>query len=973
MSSSPRLTYADSTRPPPDASNDARAPAPPIPLVPLDANAALREAAARIAQLGGWEYDAITRRVLWSDEVCAIHELPPGTSPTTDEALAHIAPEWRTSIGDLSDACLRYGTPFDEELRIVTASGRKVWVRAVGEPVFGAGGEITGVRGALQDITEKRRAQDDARRLAARLTATLESITDAFYTLDREWRFTYMNAQAERLFGRPRDELMGKVIWDEYPALRGKSGYHELLRAMRENRTVSFEKFHAHTQVWSAVRVYPSEEGLTVCFRDITRERRTQQSLEQSEERFRIIARSTTDTIWDWDIAQNKTWRSDNVQTLFGYAQEDFQGSMNTWANRIHLDDRARVLAHLDAALESADDNWMDEYRFIRKNGSTAYVLDRGFIMRDQDGRATRMVGAVVDLTQRRETEARIREQASLLDKAKDAIVVRGIDNRVRYWNKGAERLYGWTVEEAVGRSVEELLYHDPAIVRDATRRVLETGEWSGEITEHHKDGTALAVEVQWTLMRDENGRPESIFAIKTDISRRKAAERRIAHLAFHDPLTQLPNRQLLLERLERAMAVSARNGAFNALFFIDLDNFKTLNDTLGHTVGDRLLQQVAERLRACVGAADTVARFGGDEYVLLLEALGASLEEASARASAAGELILDSLNQPYQLGEYQHCSTPSIGITLFSDSQNEGADTGTLLMQADLAMYQAKAAGRNAMRFFVPAMQEAAAARMSTEAELRRALRDDEFELHYQPQVDRDGRIAGVEALLRWRHPARGLVAPTEFVPLAEETGLILALGERVMNAACRQLAAWASDPYMAALEVSINVSARQFHHPDFAELVLEALARSGANSRRLKLELTETVLLDHVEDTIGRMQFLKTRGLSFALDDFGTGYSSLTYLKRLPLDVLKIDRSFVQDLLDDRSDAVIARTIVALGCNLGLRVVAEGVENERQRDFLFQVGCDAYQGFLCTQPVPASDISAFVKAWQQGVRGIG
>ncbi|KMZ12189.1 diguanylate cyclase/phosphodiesterase (GGDEF & EAL domain) with PAS/PAC sensor(s) [Candidatus Burkholderia humilis] len=317
------------------------------------------------------------------------------------------------------------------------------------------------------------------------------------------------------------------------------------------------------------MRAYPSEEGLTVSFRDITRERRTQQSLEQSEEHFRIIARSTTDTIWDWDIAANKTWRSDNVQTLFGYAQEDFQGSMNTWANRIHLDDCARVLAHLDTALDSADDNWMDEYRFIRKNGSTAYVLDRGFIIRDEDGRAT---------------EARIREQASLLD------------NRVRYWNKGAERLYGWTVEEAVGRSVEELLYHDPAIVRDATRRVLETGEWSGEITEHHKDGTALAVEVQWTLMRDENGRPESIFAIKTDISRRKAADRRIAHLVFHDPLTQLPNRQLLLER---AMAASAKNAAFNALFFIDLDNFKTLNDTLGHTVGDRLLQQVVERLRA--------------------------------------------------------------------------------------------------------------------------------------------------------------------------------------------------------------------------------------------------------------------------------------------------------------------------------------------------------------------------------------
>jgi diguanylate cyclase (GGDEF)-like protein/PAS domain S-box-containing protein len=932
------------------------------PGAPSEENALLRQLASRIAQLGGWSFDAASGRVAWSDEACAIHEMPPGTAPTVEEAFAFVAPECRARIGNLVDACVSRGEPFDDEFQIVTATGRKVWVRAIGEPRFDRSGALTGLHGALQDVTDKKRAEDHARRLAARLTTTLESITDAVYTLDRQWRFTFMNAQAERLFQRSRDELIGKVLWDAFSGLEGQTVFREFHRAMRENCAVVFDDYYAPHRAWCGVRAYPSDEGLTVYFRDTTQEHRTQESLQLSEERLRIIARSTTDLIWDWDVASNSTWRSDNVESLFGYAREDFQGSMHLWASRIHLDDRERVLAHLDAAVQSRDDHWMDEYRFIRKDGTAAYVLDRGYIMRDPDGRATRMVGSVVDLTERREAEARIREQASLLDKAKDAIVVRGLDNRVRYWNKGAERLYGWTVEEAVGRSVEELLYHDPGVLREATRKVLEIGEWSGEITEHRKDGTALAVEVQWTLMRDEKGEPESIFAIKTDVSRRKAAERRIQHLAFHDPLTQLPNRQLLTERLQRAMAASARSGVSNALVFIDLDNFKTLNDTLGHTVGDQLLQQVAERLRGCAGVGDTVARFGGDEYVLLLENLAACGDQAMAHARAAGQRILDALNQPFQLGSYVHNITPSIGITLFCD---DAADSVALLMQADLAMYQAKAAGRNAMSFFDPSMQEAVSARMSTEAELRRALRDDELELHFQPQVDRAGKITCVEALLRWQHPERGLVSPADFVPLAEETGLILALGAWVMDAACRQLSAWASDPDMAGLEMAINVSARQFHHPDFAELVRDALAQAGANPHRLKLEITESILLDLAEDTIARMNLLKTHGLSFALDDFGTGYSSLAYLKRLPLDVLKIDRSFVRDLFDDPNDAVIARTIIALGRNLGLKVIAEGVENHDQRDFVFQHGCDAYQGFLCTRPLPAGDIVALVRAW--------
>ncbi|MFL6673959.1 MAG: EAL domain-containing protein [Massilia sp.] len=933
--------------------------------VEAEQNAVLLQIAGRIAHMGGWKLDLSAGRVEWSDEVCKIHEVPSGTSPTMEQALAFYAPEWRARIGVLLADCLRKGVPYDEELQVITARGRRVWVRAIGEPVWNRADAVSSVQGAMQDISRRRHAELNAERLAARMTATLESITDAFYTLDREWRFTYLNKEAERLFQRPRAELLGKVLWDEFGALKGQIGYCEFHRALRENRTVVFEEYYAQYEMLCEVRAYPSDEGLAVYFRDITQARNTEESLRISEERFRIIARSTTDVVWDWDIKTDTLWQSESIHDLFGYTPAEFARSLRLWAARIHDDDRRRVLDHVDAALNGRDGLWIDEYRVMRKNGTVAYVLDRGFIIRDRDGQAIRMVGAMVDLTERREADARIREQASLLDKAKDAIVVRGIDNRIRYWNKGAERLYGWSAEEAIGHAAGELLYANPAQLEEATRAVLEAGEWSGEIIERRKDGTALPVEVQWTLMRDDAGRPQSIFAIKTDISRRKEAERRIQDLAYYDPLTRLPNRQLLMDRVQQAIAASGRTGALNALVFVDLDHFKTLNDTLGHARGDLLLQQVAHRLTGCVSGTDTVARFGGDEYVVLLQDLGADLDEACARAKAVGERILHAVNQPYQIESFSHTTAASLGIAVFDSDKD---DLGELLKRADLAMYQAKAAGRNTLRFFDPRMQAALSARMTLEGDLRQALRDHAFFLHYQPQVDKHGHITGVEALVRWLHPARGVVPPDEFIPLAEETGLVLPLGEWVLDSACRQLAAWARRPETAHLEVAVNVSARQFHHPGFVAQVLGVLGPAGADPSRLKLELTETSLLDNVDDTIEKMHLLKTRGLSFALDDFGTGYSSLAYLKRLPLDMLKIDRSFVRDLLTDPNDAVIARTIIALGRNLGLKVVAEGVETEAQRDFLFKHGCEAYQGYLCSRPVPAADVARVVCGRRDG-----
>ena len=466
-------------------------------------------------------------------------------------------------------------------------------------------------------------------------------------------------------------------------------------------------------------------------------------------------------------------------------------------------------------------------------------------------------------------------------------------------------------------------------------------------------DGQPIWVSISGEPIFDAEGTFTGYRGVARDITERKLAEAQIQRLAFYDELTGLPNRRLLMDRLERAVAASTREGCHGALLFLDLDNFKGINDTLGHEWGDRLLVQVGARVSACVRATDTVARLGGDEFVVVIEGLHAEEAEAAAEAEAVAQKVLAALNQPYQIEGCEMHSTPSIGIALFRDAQQPVQE---LLKRADLAMYQAKAQGRNTLCFFDPAMQAAASARSALEGDIRQGLARNEFLLHYQPVVDATGHLLGAEALVRWQHPQRGMVSPADFIPLAEQTGLILPLGRQVLALACRQLAQWATAPATAVWTLAVNVSAQEFRQPDFVEQVLAALRDAAANPRLLKLELTESLLLHDVEDSILKMQALRTLGVGFSLDDFGTGYSSLSYLKRLPLDQLKIDQSFVRDVLTDPNDAAIACTIITLAHSLALDVVAEGVETEGQRAFLLRNGCQRFQGYLFGRPGPAA-----------------
>lgn len=680
----------------------------------------LIELLERVADAGAWIFEPDEMVLTLTVQLRKLLEVDSRADAESlfKDPLDFFAAESRGPVQVAIDECRSSGQPFDIEANVVTARGNHLWVRALGKGELDETGKVRRMHGVLQDACERKRSEQEASRITMRLSTTLDSISEAFVTLDREGRFTYCNRESAQLLDGRNGELLGQRIWDRLDKVN--SCLHREIRvALASGNSVEFEEFYPALKKWLEVRAYPFEEGIAVYFRDITE---------------------------------------------------------------------------------------------------------------------------------------------------------------------------------------------------------------------------------------------------------RKAAKDEIEHLAYYDALTQLPNRKLLMDRLEGALARHGSRVQAGALMFIDLDHFKVLNDTLGHAKGDLLLQKVAERLTACVRNGDTVARLGGDEFVIMLEyRQGEIARTARERSRIVGEKVLATLSEPYDLAGYQHHATCSIGITLFS-AYNDSI--GDLLKQADLAMYEAKAAGRNAVCFFNPRMQQAATANAALNVELRQGLRNEEFLLHYQPQVDRHGRMSGVEALVRWRHPERGIIFPQDFIAQAEESGLILPLGKWVLEEACAQLAKWSLRPDTENLTIAVNVSVRQFRHPEFVDLVMHAINHAGITASKLKLELTESLLANHIDVTIDKMGTLKDAGVTLSLDDFGMGFSALSYLKHLPLDQLKIDRTFVKDVLTDPNDAAIARTIIGLAQSLGLDILAEGVETEAQRQLLVRFGCERYQGYLFCKALPIEELDVFMCQLFKGVK---
>jgi diguanylate cyclase (GGDEF)-like protein/PAS domain S-box-containing protein len=1012
---------------------------------------AMLKIAGQAARLGGWVIELPERKLIWSDEVAAIHDMPPGNIPPLEDGINYFLPEGRALIEKALNECINEGKPYDLEVQKITAKGRKVWVRTIGQAVRDADGNIIRIEGAIQDITDRKQTElamvelnralrmlSGCNELLIRATDEIQLLTDICrlavevggyrmawvgYAQDDE----YHSIKPVGFFGQNNEFLTalklswsednprglgpggktireGRTIVDEdiladphYPAQADAlaQGYHGVVSLPLRNRQRTFGLLALYT---SEVRQIKEDEikmleemaddlafGITNLRAEAERQRIQDAVLKVS-----AAVSATTGKEFFEQLMQNMAEALGAQAACVARLLPGLPLSARTIASIVDgkvtdnfdymIDDtpcRALIKGE-DCVINAAVARKFPESPSLSALNAEAYagsplinsagqVIGLLFIIfrepLQQSGFITSTLRifaarAAAEL-ERQEADVHIREQASLLDKAQDAITVRTVDNVIKFWNKSAERLYGWRAEEMLDRLADNLLYEDIDFVRASMRKLMEQGEWSGELVKRRKDGSTLTVEAHWTLVRDDQGKAQSILAIDTDISHRKAAEQEIQKLAFYDPLTGLPNRLLLLDRLERILVANARSGRSGALLFIDLDNFKTLNDTLGHDMGDLLLKQVAGLIAGCVRESDTVARLGGDEFVVVLNELSANLQEAAEQAKNVGEKILLAFNHPFHIMGREHHTTPSIGITLFSDNQDT---LDELLKRADLAMYQAKAAGRNTLRFFDPEMQAAINHRVELEANLRLALQQEEFILHYQPQINSDGCLIGAESLVRWQDPVRGMISPVEFIPLAEDTGLILPLGEWVLRTACTQLATWAANPKTAKLTMAVNVSARQFRHPGFVEQVLSIVSSKAVNPQLLKLELTESLLVDNVEETITKMQALKARGVGFSLDDFGTGYSSLSYLKRLPLDQLKIDRSFVRDVLVDPNDAAIARTIIALGQSLNLAVIAEGVETEEQRAFLAGHDCHAYQGYFFSKPLSVDEFAEFV-----------
>jgi diguanylate cyclase (GGDEF)-like protein/PAS domain S-box-containing protein len=564
------------------------------------------------------------------------------------------------------------------------------------------------------------------------------------------------------------------------------------------------------------------------------------------------------------------------------------------------------------------------------------------------------------DVTERKLAEDELRIAAVAFASQNGMVITdpKGVILRV---NSAFTRLTGYSAEEAIEQTMALLKSgrHNSLFYQRMWESLQEKGHWQGVIWNRSKNAQIYAEMLTITAILTPDRGCVYYVGSFSDITDNKEAEAEIHRLAYYDPLTRLPNRRLLHDRLHQALAASSRSGRYGAIFFIDVDNFKALNDTRGHGVGDLLLIEVAQRLRGALREGDTVARQGGDEFVVLLEDLGAEIAEATALSKRMGDKLFQVIDRPFTLDGNEYQCKLCIGVSLFGKHDT----VEDLFKHADLALYQAKNAGRNTLRFFHPTMQAVLDLRSALEEELSQALERTQLRLFYQPQVNAAGRVIGVEVLLRWQHPQRGLVLPNEFIPLAEDTGLILSIGLWVLETACAQLKAWENDAHTLDLKLAVNVSARQFRQPDFVAQIRKVLEASRAKPTRLKLELTESLVMEDVQDTIVKMQAIQRLGVSFSMDDFGTGYSSLSYLARLPLDQLKIDAAFVRNLSKKGNDATIARTIITMGREMAMNVIAEGVETVEQREFLEIHGCQAYQGYLFSRPLPLEEFEEFVR----------
>ncbi|MCL4759316.1 MAG: EAL domain-containing protein [Rhodocyclaceae bacterium] len=775
-----------------------------------------------------------------------------------------------------------------------------------------------------------------------------------------------INPAGERIAGIRREEVVGLPSRRAFPGLEaaGLFGAFQRVHSTGVSETVALANYRdGRVDLWvdNDVMRLPGGEILSV-FKDITANKRAKEALARSMENLNEAQRIAHLGSWTLDLGSGHLEWSDQVFSIFEIDPRRFGATYETFLGLIHPEDREAVHDAYQGSLKSRQP-YDITHRLLMPDGRIKHVREHGETVFGEDGAPLLSRGTVQDITDEQRTREALQLYANIFEHSGEAIMVTDHENRIVAVNPAFTQQTGYALDEIAGRNPRLLASHlTPRETHQAMWANLNTsGYWQGELWDRNKNGVVYPKWAAISVIRNEQGAPTHYIASFTDISERKAAEARIEHLAHHDSLTGLFNRYNLEIRLSQELLSARREGTHLAVLFIDLDRFKIINDTLGHHVGDLLLVEVARRLQLCVRESDIVARLGGDEFVAVLT----GLSDPSDTSPVASK-ILDTLGQPYDIDTDRLHTSPSIGIAIYPE---DGSDTSTLMKNADTAMYHAKEQGRNNLQYFTRALNAAAGERLTLERELRAAIESGQFELHYQPQFrasDPPGAHPfGFEALVRWRHPERGLIPPIRFIPIAEETGLIEEIGSWVLGEACRQFAAWKTEG-LGVAQISVNLSAHQLRNPDLAREVETVLHTHGVSDGELELEITESVAMSDPERAIDTLQALRRIGVRLAIDDFGTGYSSLAYLKRLPIEVLKLDREFVRDIETDSNDAAISAATLSLAHSLGLEVVAEGVETEYQRSFLISHGCDKLQGYLLGKPEPATYWRA---RWTSGV----
>jgi diguanylate cyclase (GGDEF)-like protein/PAS domain S-box-containing protein len=872
-----------------------------------------------------------------------------------------IHPDDREKVWNDVQAAVVEHRPFELRYRICTADGREKRVWEQGQGVFAPDGELLALEGYIADVTAQHQAEEQANTLASAVEQTADSVV----ITDREGLIEYVNPAFEKITGFTRVEAVGRKpnlvksgehdtafyrrLWD---TIRSGAPFREVFVNRRKNGTLYYEE--------KTITPLKNERGEITHFvstgKDISARMRSEQETRRMQHFLDSVVENLPNMLFVKDAKDLKFVRFNKAaEELLGYARTEMLGKSD---HDFFPKEEADFFTTMDReVLKTGDLMDIPREPVHTVQRGTRLLHTKKIPIFDEHGQPLYLLGISEDITERVQAEDTAQRLGRILDNSTNEIYVFGADSmRFLQANQGAQKNLGYSLDELRAMTPLDI---KPDFSREGFEQLiapLKSGEQEAIsfVTNHRrKDGSLYPVEIGLQLSRNET--PPVFVAIVQDITERKHAEERLSYLAYYDTLTGLPNRQLLRDRLRQTMFEADRSSRVAAVMLLDLDRFKFINDTLGHEAGDTLLKGVAERLTACVRHGDTVARLGGDEFTVVL----ANVAQVDDVAFVTKK-ILESFAQPFTIAGRELFVSPSIGITLYP---HDDRDIDNLLKNADAAMYHAKESGRNTFQFFTAELNERAVQRLELETALRHALERDEFLLHYQPVMDlKTGQPKGVEALLRWRHPQRGLVPPLDFIPLAEETGLIVPIGEWVLRTACAQAKAWHAAGF-CGLHMAVNISGRQFQQQNLTALVTTVLAETGLDPQCFNLELTESVLMRNVDAAIAVMGELDAVGVGFSIDDFGTGYSSLSYLKRFPIDVLKIDRSFVCDITTDPDDAAIVTAIMALAHTLDIAVVAEGVETQEQLAFLRARGCDVMQGYYFSKPVDAEALTALLK----------